>query len=190
MAGHDLIDAYLAAAARCLPREVVDELADGLVETYQRQRSEGLDADAAAETAIERFGDLDVVLAAFVRQSPGRSVARILLCSGPVVGTCWGAALLAGPTSLPAPALVRVVFGAAVLTVVGLLAVAATARLGYRRTRAGAVGGTTLIVLDAVAIVAVLNAGPGLPWPTAAACAASLTRIVWTAHALRRVVSH
>jgi hypothetical protein len=90
MAGHDLIDAYLAAAARCLPGAVVDELADGLVETYQRQRSDGLDADSAAKAAIVQFGDLDLVLAAFVRQSPGQKVARILLCSGPVVGACWG----------------------------------------------------------------------------------------------------
>ena len=79
MASHQLIDASLTALARRLPADAVDELADGLTETYQRHLSTGLDADAAAGAAITEFGDPDVVIAAFVRQAPGRRAARALL---------------------------------------------------------------------------------------------------------------
>ena len=39
MASHDLIEAYLAELRRRLPADTVDELADGLIETYDGQRS-------------------------------------------------------------------------------------------------------------------------------------------------------
>ena len=42
MAGHQLIDDYLTSLARRLPDEVVDELADGLAETFQHHRDTGL----------------------------------------------------------------------------------------------------------------------------------------------------
>ena len=191
MAGHHLIDAYLAAAARRLPAPVVDELADGLAETYHRQRSSGLDPDPAAAAAIAQFGDLDLVLAAFVKHSPGRRAARALLCSGPVVGTCWGVALFTGNVwTWPIPVPLRVAFGSALLAVVALLAVAATARRSYRRTRAGAAGGIALIMLDAAALTAVLVAAPGFAWPTVVAMLASLTRIVWTTRSVPRIVAH
>jgi hypothetical protein len=191
VAGHHLIDAYLAAAARRLPAPAVDELADGLAEIYHRQRSSGLEPDPAAAAAVAEFGDLDLVLAAFVQQSPGRRIARTLLCSGPAVGTCWGAALVAGDAwTWPIPVPVRLAFGTALLAVVALLAVAATTRRNYRWTRAGAVGGIALIVLDVAAVTTVLAVAPDFAWPTAVAGLASLTRIVWTTRAVPRIIVH
>jgi hypothetical protein len=75
------------------------------------------------------------------------------------------------------------------VTVVSLLVAAATARLSYGRTRAGTAGGMALIGLDAIAVVAVLIAVPALSWMTVVAGVVSLTRMVWTACALGRVVS-
>lgn len=38
---------------------------------------------------MDEFGDTDLVVAAYVRQSPGRRLAVALLASGPMVGFCW-----------------------------------------------------------------------------------------------------
>lgn len=38
MASHHLIQEHLAELARHLPADTVDELADGLIETWQRSR--------------------------------------------------------------------------------------------------------------------------------------------------------
>ena len=66
MAGHHLIAAYLTALTRRLPADPVDELRDGLTETYQRHRLAGLDPDAAARAAVTEFGEPELVIAAFV----------------------------------------------------------------------------------------------------------------------------
>src|SRR5439155_14212061 len=76
VAGHHLIDGYVARIAGHLPAAVVDELADGLEATYERQLSDGLDVDTAAAATVAEFGDTDTVLAAFVEQSAGRRSAR------------------------------------------------------------------------------------------------------------------
>lgn len=79
MAGDDLIAAYLADLSGRLPADAVDELADGLTETYRRHLSTGVEPASAARAAIREFGEPEVVLAAFVAQSPGRRAARALL---------------------------------------------------------------------------------------------------------------
>jgi hypothetical protein len=191
VANHHLINAYLTAATARLPAAVVDELADGLTETYHRQQSLGLDPDAAAAAAIAEFGDFDRVLAAFVRQAPGRRTTRVLLRSGPAVGLCWGAALTTGHAwAWPIPVPVRVGVGLALIAVVATLAVAATGRRSYHRTRVAAAGGAVLIVLDAAALIAVGAVAPGFGWPLALAGVASLTRLVWTTRAVRRLIAH
>ena len=48
MAHHHLIEDYLATLRRRLPADAVDELADGLAETYQHHLWRGLDVDYAA----------------------------------------------------------------------------------------------------------------------------------------------
>ena len=190
MAGHRLIDASLTALARRLPADAVDELADGLTETYQRHLSGGLAPDAAAGAAIAEFGDPDLIIAAFVRQSPGRRLARKLLGSGPVVGGCWGAALITGHAwTWPVPALARIGFGLTLLAVVAALVLAATTRRSYRLTRLTTASGLGLIVLDTAALACVALAPPAFTWPLAGAVLASLARLTLTARTLPRLVT-
>ena len=83
MPGPGLIEDYRAAVSMQLPASIVDELADGLAETYRSYLDQGLGPDAAARAAIAEFGEPALVVAAFTRASPGRRVARRLLMTGP-----------------------------------------------------------------------------------------------------------
>jgi hypothetical protein len=192
MAGHDhpLIDAYLTIMTRQLPANAVEELADGLTETYRHHLSRGLDPDTAAAAAIAEFGEPDLVLAAFIRQSPGQRAARALLCSGPAVGFCWGATLITGHAwTWPVPAALRLAFGLTLLAAITTLAFAATSRHSYRRTRMTAAGGVGLITLDATMLATVLLIPQPLVWPMALAIPASLTRIALTARVMPRLLT-
>ena len=55
MAGHHLIDAYVATLARRLPADAVDELAGGFTEAFLGYRAAGLDPDPAPQAAIAEF---------------------------------------------------------------------------------------------------------------------------------------
>ena len=190
MAEHRLIGEYLDDLARRLPADAVDELADGLTETYRHHLSSGLDTDRAAAAAIAEFGEADVVLAAFVRQSPGRRVALGLLYSGPTVGVCWAAALVAGHAwTWPVPAALKAMVGAVLLAVVCCLVTAATSRRSYRRTRVSALGGLGMIVLDSTVLTTVLLAGAPLVWPMLLAVPASATRLALTTRATARLLT-
>ncbi len=191
MADHELIDGYLRDVRRRLPADAVDELADGLSETYAARLAREGDPAAAAAASIAEFGAPDLVAAEFVRQAPGRRVALALLATGPGVGACWGAALIAGHAwtwHVPVPA--RVAFGVVLLGTITMLAVAATARRGYARTRLAAVAGGALVGLDAVMLGSVAALAPVLAWPMAVAVPVSLARIGLTLRALPRVLAH
>lgn len=189
MAEHHLIDDYLTTLARRLPTDAVDELADGLAETNQHYLSRGLDPEHAAKAAIAEFGAPDVVLAAFVHQSPGRRAALAMLVSGPVVGICWGASLIAGHAwtwAIPLP--VKVAVGATLLAVIGTLAIAATSRRNYSRTKISAIGGLGLILLDLTVLTAVLLVAVPIVWPMILAIPASAIRLALTARATTRLL--
>ena len=62
-----LIRGYLQVLAAQLPGPIVEELTDGLTETYRSYRTRGLAADAAAEAAVEEFGSAEEILAGFAR---------------------------------------------------------------------------------------------------------------------------
>src|SRR6266496_402195 len=129
MPGPRLIDGYLAELSADLPGRIVEELADGLDETYRHYVSQGKDPDAAARLAVAEFGEPQVVVTAFTEASRGRKTARRLLAAGPAVGTCWAIVLITGRAwTWPIPAVARVVFGVALITVIGLLAAAALGR--------------------------------------------------------------
>ena len=83
MAGPSLIRDYLTELSAQLPAPVVEELADGPGQTYQRYLDKGLDAQAAASAALAEFGAPHVIVAAFTRLSPARLAARRLLATGP-----------------------------------------------------------------------------------------------------------
>lgn len=185
MASHQLIDQHLAELARLLPGQAVDELADGLYETWQHHLATGLPPAAAARVAIAEFGTTAEITAAFTAQAPGRRAAQLLLATGPLVGLCWGASLVTGQVwTWPIPMAAIAVFAAALLATVTALLAAATSRHSYRRTRLGGVGGLGLSVLDLAMIAAVVLAAPGLAWPAILAIPASLLRIGWTVRRL------
>jgi hypothetical protein len=181
MARHALIDAYVARLADELPVETVDELADGLHETWESHLAAGLTPEQAERAAIVDFGPTERVVDAFVAQASGRRTARLLLATGPVLGACWGASLVVAKAwTWPIPAFGRFAFGATLLVAVLLLVAAATSRHSYRRTRLGFAGALSLSALDAVMILAVAAVAPILVWPMAVAIPASLTRIGFT----------
>ncbi len=179
MASHQLIDAYLAALARRLPADTVDELADGLTETWQhhldagpRQLSEPRTPPSPSSAGADQITD------AFVVQAPGpahrpaaaghRPAHRCLLGRHPHRRQGVD---LADPR-------------------------AAAARLrrhaAGRRRRADRrgdqpaqlpphpprhAGALALVVLDVAMIAAVACLAPTLVWPMAIAIPASLARI-------------
>jgi len=189
MPQHPLIDAYLLELRGQLPGEVVDELADGLMETYDHLQVGGLAPDQAARAALVDFGTTEEIVAGFAHLVPGRRTARALLASGLLLGGCWAITLLASHAwRWPIPVAGRVGFAALLLGVVAVLAM--TARASYRHTRRSAAlaGISGLLLLDASAIVAVTVLAPTPQWPLLLGITASLSRICLTAPTLRSLL--
>jgi hypothetical protein len=185
MAGHELIDRELRILARRLPAPVVEEVADGLAETYRAELDRLGDPDSAARAALAEFGDADTVSAAFVRVAPGRATARLLLALGPIVGGGWAAVLVTGRAwtwAVPGPAWTA--GGTALAVVVVALALAVVTRCHYRAVRLSALGGAFgLVLLDIAAItMAVIVAVPDVG--VVCAMAGSLARIGLVTRAL------
>jgi hypothetical protein len=178
VASHHLIDAYLAELARRLPADTVDELADGLIETWHHHLGAGLAADAAARAAIAEFGAADRIADQFIRVAPGRRTARLLLATGPVMAASWGGTLIASKVwTWPIPPPVGALYGATLLAAVVAVVVAATAQHSYRRTRLGGLAAVVLIALDLIMIGAVSAFAPTVAGLTLVAVAASLVRV-------------
>lgn len=185
MAGHQLIERYLAELDGKLPATAVEELADGLIETWHHHMRLGMHRDLAAQSAIAEFGTPQQVTHAFITHAAGRRVARLLIATGPLFGVCWGASLITAQAwtwPLPRPAVA--LFAAALLAVVACLTLAATTRHHYHRTRLGNTGAVGLAILDAAMLAAVLISAPELVWPMAIAVPASLLRIGITVQSL------
>ena len=186
----DLISAYLAGLDRRLPAGITEEIADGLAAACEQHQAAGLGADDAARAAVAEFGDAGNLAAEFTRHAPGRRAARLLMASGPAVGACWGAALIAARAwTWPVPDAARLAFGAVRCLTVAVLAGAATSKRSYRRTRLAVPGGIALIALDMTMITAVLTIAPAVTWVLTIATAASLTRMGLAARLIRRVLA-
>jgi hypothetical protein len=185
-----LICGYLAGLKARLPAAVIEELADGLTETYRFYLSRGLAPTAAAAAAVAEFGPAEEIAAGFVQVNPARHAARRLLGMGPVVGACWVAALLTSRASrgwaswiTPGPA--WAVAGLVLAGFIGLLAVAALGGRYRLATATGAAGCLGFATLDAALIVSAIFVLAPVGWVTAVAMAASLARIAVTARLLR-----
>lgn len=190
MAGHPLIQDHLATLARQLPADVVDELADGLTETWHRHLAAGLAPAEAARAAITEFGTPAQITDAFVTQSPGRRAALLLLATGPIAGVSWGSTLVTSHAwTWPVPTAAAGLFGCLLLGAVAALLVAATARHNYRRTRLAGVGGLLVIALDITMLTTVLLVAPAPVWSLLAAVALSLGRIALTTRLLPRTLA-
>lgn len=190
MAGHQLIDDHLARLARHLPADAIDELADGLTETWQHHLARGLPRAAAARAAIGEFGTSEQITASFIAQAPGRRTARLLLATGPPIGICWGASLVTAQVwTWPIPAPAAATAAVALLAVVVTLVLAATSRHSYRRTRLGSIGAIGLVILDAAMLAGAIFIAPTLVWLMAVAIPASLARIGLTLRTLPTVLT-
>jgi hypothetical protein len=186
---HAVISGYLDDLASRLPPEAVEELADGLHETYQSQVARGLPPDAAAAAAVAEFGQPNQVAAAFARHSPGHRMAVRLLATAPVFATLWAASLLTAQAwTWPVPLPARIGFALLMLTTAGTLFAVALSNQP-RTTTLAAPAGLALILLDAAMLTAVALAAPGLTSPMALAIPASLIRIACTARALPRLLT-
>jgi hypothetical protein len=183
-----LIQDYLASLAAQLPAQIVEELADGLDETYQFYLQQGQAPDLAARSAVAEFGAPHVILADFNRTNPARRAARRLLRIGPGVGACWAAALIASHAwTWPLPLPTRILPGLALITVIALLAVAAFGTRYRLAARAGAAGCAGTVALDALMIIGVALVIPSVTWVAAGAMAVSAGRIAVGARTLRLV---
>jgi hypothetical protein len=190
MAEPGLIKDYLAALSTQLPAPIVAELADGLEQTHRRYLDQGLGPDAAASAAVAEFGEPQVVVAAFGGASPARRAARRLLATGPVVGACWGTALMTNRAwTWPVPIGVRILLGMALISVIGLLAAAAFGRRYRSAVRAAAAGCAGLTALDATVLIAITLAVPAVIWPVIVAAVASAVRIIFATRTLRSVLT-
>ena len=187
MAEPRLIRDYRATLAKRLPDDIVEELTDGLEQTYQRHLSTGLASHDAAHAAICEFGDADTLTALFCAGSPARRAARILLCTGPLVGGCWATLLITAQAwDWPVPVPVRSGL-ALMLTAVILLLVIGACTDSYRRARRAATAACAgLIALDATLGTALLLTTAAHGWLFALA-AAGAVRITLSARALRRI---
>jgi hypothetical protein len=190
MARTRLIGDYLAQLSAQLPAPIVAELADGLEQTHQRYLDHGLRGDDAAAAALAEFGEPQAIIAAFTCASPARAAARRLLATGPVIGACWGTALIlnrawtwAVPTGAP------IVLGTALITVTSLLTAAAFGRCYRSAARAGTAGCLGIAALDATMIAVIMLAAPPVIWPIIVAMMASAARLAFTARRLRSVLA-
>jgi hypothetical protein len=184
-----LIRDYLAVLAAQLPAPIVDELADGLAETYQSYLRQGLALDLAAESAVAEFGDPLVIGAEFARVNPARRGARRLLLTGPVVGGCWAAVLITGRAwAWPIPLPARIGFGLLLLTVIGLLTAAVLGTRYQAASRAGIAGCLGIAAIDTLAITSAMLAIPTMTLVMIAAMAASTARIALSVQALRPIL--
>ena len=188
MSGPRVIGDYLAVLAARLPAPIVEELADGLAETYQSYLRQGMAPGPAGEAAVAEFGDPHVIVAGFTRVSPARRGARRLLLTGPVVGGCWAAVLITG-RAWPVPLPARIGFGLALLTVIGLLAAAALGPRYRAAARAGIAGCLGTAAIDATAITGVMLASPYVTLVIIRAMAASTARIALSVQTLRPILT-
>ncbi|WP_326640299.1 hypothetical protein OG884_35870 [Streptosporangium sp. NBC_01755] len=191
MAGHDLITAQLDVLAARLPAQVVEELADGLEEAYELHLDACGDPAQAARAAIAEFGDADMVTAAFLRESPWRRTALILLLTGPLMAAAWAFTLLtAGAWAWPLPLFAKISYGAALVTIVCALLFVVREKLAYRRTRLAMIGSVLgLIVLDVLMLTAIAVMTPVPVWPMAVVVPASAIRILAVARRLPAVIA-
>jgi hypothetical protein len=189
MAQPGLIAEYLSQLAARLPAPIVEELADGLTESYLAQRHAGHTPDDAARHAITEFGDPAEISAAFLAASPAHRAARALLLTGPVVGGAWATALLMQHAwDWPVPAWTRAGFGAVLLTGVALVAVATFGHRYRRAARSAAVASLAVLTLDLGMLSYVGVAGLLTTWPVLLAAPLSAVRSVLTLCRLPRIL--
>jgi hypothetical protein len=189
MAQPGLITDYLSHLAARLPTPIVEELADGLHDTYLAKRRAGHTPDDAARQAIAAFGDPATITAAFLAASPARHAARALLLTGPLVGGAWATVpLTLHAWNWPIPAWARAGFGTVLLAGVTMVAVAAFADRYRRAARSAAAASLAVIALDLGMLSYINTAGLLTTWPVLLAAPLSAARSALTLSRLPRII--
>jgi hypothetical protein len=180
-----LIRDYLTTLAAQLPGPLAEEVADGLTETYHSYLRQNLPPGQAAESAVAEFGDPHVIVAEYARLNPARRIARRLIVTGPMVGACWGAALISGRAwTWPIPLAARIMPGLVLAAVIALILVAVLGSRYQRAARAGLAGCIGMTTLDITMITGVLLVTPAMTWAITSAAAASTARVAFSTRAL------
>jgi hypothetical protein len=190
MAEHGLIAAYRDDLLAQLPAHLADEVSDGLVDAQEKYVGQGLNPDEAASAAIAEFGNAGVVAEAFRRACPAWRAARVLIVTGPMIGGCWAAALIADRAwGWPIPMAVRLLVGAILASSVLLLMTSTLARRYQAIRRAGLAGCVGLAALDVAVITTAVLLAPSLRWLLVVAASASAARLTFVASRMRLLVS-
>jgi hypothetical protein len=179
---HPDIDAHLATLADRLPADLVDELADGLTQTYRHHLARTGAPDAAAAAALAEFGDPATLLRVCLDASPGRRTARALLLTGPALGGIWALAFITSHAwTWPVPDAAKAAFALTLAAAIATLAGAVRAHT-YRHARLLATAGLGgAAAVDLAILTAVAATAPTFTWPITIAAGASLTRLGLTA---------
>ena len=179
---HPLLAAHLSELAVQLPGDLVEEMADGLLATYDRLTVTCPTPDTAAAAAVAEFGDAGTIAREFRRVAPGRHLARLLLATGPPVGACWAATLISEHAwRWPVAAPLKVLFAALLAVLVASLVAVSLARYSYRRLNHFAAGaGLGLLAMDATLLTTLIALSPSLEGPPLLAVMASGARITLT----------
>lgn len=190
MAQSGLIEEYEAVLFAELPAALAEEVSDGLHLAYETYLRQGLPRGDAAAAAVAEFGAARMVTEAFSRASPAGRAARALVVTGPLVGLCWAAELIAGRAwDWPVPVIVPVLVGAVLVGSIAVLVAAVRGRAYRFVRRSGVTGCAGVIVVDLSMITAVVLAGPGARWLAVVAIGASTTRLLAVVRALRPMLT-
>lgn len=179
MAEPQLITTQLHALRSRLPEHLYEEVADGLLETYQAQLKRHPQPADAARAAVTEFGDADTITRATCLNSSWHHLSTVLLTTGPALGGIWAVTLLSQQTWVTSlPDEIRICYGAALLTAIALLL---SGRLethayqkGHRQVLAASI---VLIVLDLTMCAVVLHSTATIGGAAAIALTASLLRV-------------
>ena len=180
MADDPLITNQLEILASRLPAPLFAEIADGLQETYQDYLTRQPDPHQAAQAAIAEFGDAEIISRALCRRARWRQQAAALLVTGPLLGAIWATVLITQRAWLwPLPGILRLLYAATLVMVVGLLARALLERHGYRQGQHRVLLGAALLIgLDLLASATVLGYATLTGWVVPAALVASGLRVI------------
>jgi hypothetical protein len=185
-----LIKNYRDALAGELPQRIAEEVADGLAETREKYLHQGLSLEEADLAAVAEFGDPRTLIEAFSHANPVRAAARRLTLTGPVVGLCWGALLIADRAwNWDVPPIVPVLVGLTLATVVLSLVTATFARSYRLVLRCATTACVSLAVLDSAAISTVMITLPVVRWLAVVAACASASRLTYVARIARPLLS-
>ncbi len=190
MVDNVLISSYIERLRHHLPRDVVDELHDGLLEEYENLRTTGVDELTAAGQVVADFGDPGRLVAEFVAQSPAKRAAKLQLLVGPGVGLSWSIALvLARAWTWQLPPAVWLAFATTLLLTITILLGAATSQMSLRRAGLARFGILSVTTLDAMGIAAALSMAGPLAWLFGIPLLASIGRMAMSMRELPRLLA-